>query len=191
MMRHSLIPLALLTSIIFVVVRGTFADALNPDPLSVLQAAYATFNVGNVDAAMGFFTSDAELWNSRGKKVDGLEGIRGWIQSNAKANIQYYVGTKPKVNGNKILDKADYNPSYFDKLGVNPLTFGQVITIEGNKIRSYRPYVPLSEVKRVAEKCEAPAAKDMLIFNTPCAEIARRLAESTQSLIDAGEVPNE
>jgi len=169
---------------------GAFADALNPDPLSVLQAAYATFNVGNVDAAMGFFTSDAELWDSRGQKKNGLEGIRGWIASNVKANIQYVIGT-PQVKGNKILDKAAYNPSYFDKLGVNPLTFGQVVIIEGNKIRSYRPYVPLSEVKRVAEKCETPAAKDMLIFNTPCAEIARRLGNSTQSLIDAGEVPNE
>lgn len=37
-------------------------------------------------------------------------------------------------------------------------------TIEGNKIRSYRGYVPLFNVTRIAEKCETPAAKDMLIF---------------------------
>lgn len=66
---------------------GAFADALNPNPLSVLQAAYATIKLGNVDAAMCFFTSDAELWNSRGQKMDGLEGIRRWNESNVKANI--------------------------------------------------------------------------------------------------------
>lgn len=53
--------LALLTPL------GAFADALNPEPLPLLQAAYATFNLGNVDAAMGFFPGDEELWDSRGK----------------------------------------------------------------------------------------------------------------------------
>lgn len=169
---------------------SAFADALHPDPLSVLQAAYATFNVGNIDAAMSFFTSDAELWDSRGRKIEGLEGIRRWLDANVKANIQYVIGT-PDVTGNKIHTRQEISPSYFDKLGVNPVIFGTVVTIDGNKIRSYRPYVPLFTVKRMAEKCETPAAKDVLIFNVPCAEIARRLGNSTQSLIDAGEVPNE
>ena len=123
-------------------------------------------------------------------KTEGLEGIRKWLESNVKANILYVIGT-PEIKGNKIHTRQEISPSYFDKLGVNPLTFGTLITIERNKIRSYRPYVPLFAVKRVAEKCETPAAKDMLIFNVPCAEIARRLGNSTQSLIDAGEIPND
>lgn len=170
---------------------GAFADTLNPDPLSVLQAAYAAFNVGNVDASMGFFAKDAELWDSRGGKREGLDGIRGWVEANAKANVQFIVGPSPQVKGNKIHTKQEYSPPYFDKLSINPLITGTVATIEGNKIKSFRPYFPLFIVKRIADKCETPAAKDILIFNVPCAEIARRLGNSTQSLIDAGEVPNE
>ena len=170
---------------------GAFADALNPDPLSVLQAAYATFNVGNVDAAMGFFADNAELWDSRGRKTEGREGIRRWIEGNAKANVQYVIGPTPRVEGNTIYLRRENSPSYFDKLGVNPMITGTLATIDGNKIKFYRPYFPLFTVKRIAEKCEAPPAKDMLIMNLPCAEIARRLGDSTQSLIDAGKVPNE
>jgi SnoaL-like domain len=127
---------------------GAFADALNPGPLSVLQAAYATLNVGNVDAAMGFFTSDVELWDARGQKRDGLEGIRRWIEGNFKANIPYVIGTA-EVKGNKIHTKENFSPSYFEKLGVNPLTFGMLATIEGKgKGRASRYFLSPTMSKR-------------------------------------------
>jgi hypothetical protein len=140
---------------------------------------------------MGFFTDDAELWDSRGRKRESREGIRSWIESNAKENVHYVTGPTPRVEGKRIYLRRETSVPYFDKLGVNPMITSTLATIEGNKIKSYRPYFPLFTVKRIAEKCESPAAKDMLIMTLPCAEIARRLGASTQSLIDAGEVPNE
>lgn len=46
-------------------------DARDPDPLSVLEAAYAAWNFGNIDASMAFLTDDAELIDSRGRKTLG------------------------------------------------------------------------------------------------------------------------
>jgi hypothetical protein len=42
-------------------------DAKHPDPLSVVAAAFATQNVGNVDAATAFYMDDALITNTRGK----------------------------------------------------------------------------------------------------------------------------
>ena len=42
-------------------------DARHPDPLSVVAAAFAAQNVGNIDAAAAFYTDDAAITNTRGK----------------------------------------------------------------------------------------------------------------------------
>ena len=171
--------------------QGASADALNPDPLSVYKAFCAARNVGNVDAAMGFFTDNAELWDSRGRKRGGTVGIRNWIEGNTKDNLHCTVGPASRVEGNNIYDIAETNIPYFDSLGINPVTIGKLVTVNGNKLVAYRPYFPLFTVKRIADKCEEGAKKENLIMGAPCAVFAGRLAASTQSLIDAGEVPNE
>lgn len=52
-------------------------DARHPDPLSVVAAAFAAQNVGNVDAAVAFYTDDARITNTRGKAaLPGREGVR-------------------------------------------------------------------------------------------------------------------
>jgi hypothetical protein len=110
---------------------------------------------------MGFFTDDAELWDSRGRKRGGLPGIRNWIDSTTKDNIQFVIGPAPRIEGNKIYDIIEINIPYFEGLGINPVTIGNLITVEGNKFVSFRPYFPLSTVKRITDKCEEGARKEI------------------------------
>jgi hypothetical protein len=78
-------------------------DARHPDPLSVVAAAFAAQNVGNVDAAVAFYTDDALLTNTRGKVAPtGKEGVRHFHERDRAENVQFSLGPNPMVDGNKV-----------------------------------------------------------------------------------------
>src|ERR1700735_4883856 len=78
-------------------------DARHPDPMSVVTAAFAAQNVGNVDATVAFYTDDALITNTRGKAMPpGREGGREFHEANRDANVQLSVGPTPRSDGNKI-----------------------------------------------------------------------------------------
>src|SRR5689334_12873647 len=91
----------LLPVLLFAAATPSYAlDARNPDPVSVVAAAFAAQNVGNIEAATAFYTDDAVITNTRGRRV----GVRGFHESNRAANVQFGLGlnTGVRVEGNKV-----------------------------------------------------------------------------------------
>jgi hypothetical protein len=73
--------------------RSHALDARHPDPLSVVAAAFAAQDVGNVDAATAFCTDEAQITTTRGKVApSGKEGVRRFHESKRAANVQFSLG---------------------------------------------------------------------------------------------------
>src|SRR5277367_1886454 len=89
-------------------------DAQHPDPLSVVAAAFAAQNVGNVDAATAFYMDDALITNTRGKATP----VRHFHEANRAANVQFSLGLNPVVDGNKVLIRTTTTIDFFEKVGL-------------------------------------------------------------------------
>src|SRR4051794_32123751 len=156
-------------------------DARNPDPLSVASAAFAAQSVGNVEAATAFYTPDAVITNTRGRPK---QSVRGFHESNREANMQFSFGPDPKVDGNKITSLTTTTISFFDQMDLGPREVANVITVEGNRIKSFLPYYPIRAVARIEQGCrEHP---EVTAFGRPCPEFASGARAHTSRLIADG-----
>jgi hypothetical protein len=153
-------------------------DAKHPDPLSVVAAAFATQNVGNVDAATAFYMDDALITNTRGKATL----VRHFHEANRAANVQFSLGLNPVVDGNKVLIRTRTTIDFFEKVGLGPVEVGNVIIVEGDKIKSFLPYYPLQAVDRIDVACREHGA-DVPFFGRPCSEFVDGARAHTTHLI--------
>jgi len=92
-------------------------DARHPDPLSVVAAAFAAQNVGNVDAAAAFYADDALITNTRGK----ARGVRHFHEASRAANVQFSLGPNPMIDGDKVSTRTTTAIDFFEKMGLGPV----------------------------------------------------------------------
>jgi hypothetical protein len=180
--KFQLIPVLLLIS----ANPANALDARHPDPLSVVAAAFAAQNVGNVDAATAFYTDDALITNTRGKVAPtGTEGVRRFHEANRAANVQFSLGANPMVDGNKITLHTTTTIEFFEKVGLGPMEVDNVIIVDGNRIKSFQPFYPLRAVARIDQACRERGA-DVPFFGRPCTEFVDGARTHTTHLIAEG-----
>jgi len=166
-------------------------DARHPDPVSVVAAAFAAQNVGNVDAALAMYTDDALITNSRGKPLPtGKEGVRHFHEANRAANVQFNLGPNAAVDGNKVTALTTTTIDFFEKVGLGPVEIGNVIIVDGDKIKSFVPFYPLRTVARIDVACREHGA-GILFFGRPCSEFVDGARAHTTHLIADGIVGKE
>jgi hypothetical protein len=166
-------------------------DARHPDPAAVVAAAFAAQNVGNVDAAVAFYMDDALITNTRGKvATGGKEAVRHFHDGNRAANVQFSLGPNPLVEGNKVTTLTTTTIDFFDKVGLGPVEVGNVIIVEGDKIKSFLPFYPLRAVARIDEACRERGT-GVPFFGRPCAEFVDGARAHTNHLIADGIVGKE
>jgi hypothetical protein len=166
-------------------------DARNPDPLSVVAAAFAAQNVGNIDAATALYTHDALITNTRGKAAPiGEEGVRHFHEANRSANVQFSLGSNPTVDGNKVTTQTTTTIDFFERVGLGPVEIRNVIVVEGDRIRSFLPYYPLRAVARIDEACRDHGA-NIPFFGRPCSEFVDGAKAHTNHLIAEGIVGSD
>jgi hypothetical protein len=166
-------------------------DARHPDPMSVVTAAFAAQNVGNVDATVAFYTDDALITNTRGKAMPpGREGVREFHEANRDANVQLSVGPTPRSDGNKITTPTTTTIEFFARVGLGPEEVSNVIIVEGDKIKSFLPYYPMTAVDQIDRACREHGA-NVPFFGWPCSEFVTGGARAhTVHLIAVGIVEN-
>jgi hypothetical protein len=166
-------------------------DARHPDPVSVVAAAFAVQNVGNVDAAVALYTDDALITNTRGKPMPtGKEGVRHFHEANRIANVQFNLGTNPMVYGDKVTILTTTTIDFFEKVGLGPVEVGNAIIVEGDKIKSFLPFYPLRAVARIDDACREHGA-GVPFFGRPCSEFIEGARAHTTHLIAEGIVGKE
>ena len=172
-----LFPLLLLAA----VPSASALDARNPDPISVVRAAFMAHNVGNVDASVAFYTPDEFIISSRGTRPGS---IKAYVESNRDANVQFELSGDARIEGSKITSASQTTISFFDQMGLGPVDVVSIVTVEGDRIKSLVYYYPLRSVARMEQGCrEHP---DVRTFSRPCADFVSGARAHTSRLISEG-----
>jgi len=163
-------------------------DVKNPDPEAVVLAYMAARNVGNVDAALAFFTDDGLFLLSGGNKYVGKDELRGLHEMFVRENVQN-VSSPDAVNGNVVVLRNQVSTSWLTKFGLSPIPAIATATVEGSRLKSWISYYPVSSLVKMEQACrEKP---EVLVPRLPCKEIMPRLRAHTEGLMAQGMAARE
>lgn len=99
--------------------------------------------------------------------------------------MQFSLGPNPMIDCNKVSTRTSAAIDFFEKVGPGPVEIGNVIIVEGDKIRSFLPCYPLRAVARIEEACRERGA-DVPFFGRPCSEFDDGAKAHTNHLIAEG-----
>ncbi len=135
-------------------------EAHHNDPVGVLDARQAAFNVHNLDAAMAFFADDAVVTvlvdTPRQAQYIGRAQIRRWQEALLnEQSIRVEAVGKRNVEGDKVTWIATVSRGEWQKMGVQSLQlWGEAVVQDGKIISLRNGLTPAS-----AEKLRAAAAR--------------------------------
>jgi hypothetical protein len=165
--------------------RAIAADANKPDAASVVNAMFAAAGAGNVDAAVSFFADDGYNIGPSGKKTTGKDELRVLISFWVRENVQIDRASDVKVKGESTILRSDIASKWCDDLGISPVQVVNIITMDGNKIKSANGYYTPASIERMTKACDArPDSK--MPSGAPCGKGIPFLKKYTDSLIAAG-----
>jgi hypothetical protein len=104
--------------------------------------------------------------------------------------VQFSLGPNPVVDDNKVTTLTTTTIEFFEKAGLGSVEVGNVIVVEGDKIRSFLPYYPMRAVARIDQACRGHEAS-VSFFGRPCSEFVDGARAHTAHLIAEGIVGEE
>ena len=182
-MPFKILMVAWVATILGTTAAAAAGDAKNPDPQAVVLAYMAVRNVGNVDAALAFYTDDGFFLLTGGNKFTGQEELRGLHEMFVRENVQN-VTSPAAVSGNVVVLRNLVSTSWLTKFELSPIPSVSVVTVEGNKIKSWIGYYPVSSLLKMEQACRDKP--EVLVPRRPCKEIMPRLRAHTEGLIAQG-----
>lgn len=168
------------------------ADSNKPEPAAVVNAMYAAIGVGNVDAAASFFTEDGYNILPGGKKIEGRQALRKsmadlWVPENVQVGPAYDV----RMLGGQTALHFDMTTKWVEDLGSAPSVVVNVVTLEGDKIKSINAYYTSSTIEKMMKACEVKPDSKMPNGTTRCGQGIPFLKKYTDSLIEQGVAQKE
>lgn len=161
------------------------ADASKPDAVSVVNAMYAAVGVGNIDAAVSFFSENGYNIGPGGKKTSGKDELRSLISAWVHENVQIGKATSVKVQDDRTILRSDIGSKWCDDLGVSPVQVVSIVTMDADKIRSISGYYTLPSIERMTRACDAKPNSKMP-NGSPCGMGIPTIKRYTDSLIAQG-----
>ena len=163
------------------------ADTSKPDAMSVMNAMYAAVGVGNVDAAASFFAEDGYNIGPGGKKVAGRQALRDlianvWVPEDVQVSPAYGA----KIRDNETVLRFEIGTKWGNALGSSPSAIVNIVTLEGNKIKTVNAYYTSSAIEKMMRACDAKPNAKMPNGTTPCRQGISYLKKYTDSLIEQG-----
>jgi len=153
--------------------------ACGSNPLSVVQALVEAERAADLDAAVALFADNAFISNVVGWKTTNRDELRWFISTEIWMRDDFGLD-HPRVDGNRVYWDEAAVGSFYQGIGVAPVRFTFVATIERGKIKSIVAHLPEEEIARIREGCNAQATEP-LIYGRSCSEFVH-LVEAHTSL---------
>jgi ketosteroid isomerase-like protein len=162
-------------ALLAVFISARHADNAEPDPLSVVKALIDAERATNLDAAIALFADDAFVLNAVGWKTADRNELRWFINMEIRMRDDFELNNL-QVNGDVVSWTEAAMAPFYKRIGVAPVQFAFEATIQRGKITSIVAHLPVGEIARITEACQAKA-KEPLIHGRPCSEFVQ-LAEA-------------
>ena len=153
------------------------------DPMSVVSAYREAMNAHDLERALALFSDDAELVNTRGRKVTGKSSLRSFLQGNINSQVSYLKVESPEVTGDAVTYDSWATADWSEKLGMGPMRITWQGVLTSGRIRTATVYFPPEELDRLAKACEKPEAQGVLLYSQPCAEFLKQAGAHTERMV--------
>ena len=180
---HALIARFLFASFVCCFALPSAGQGSDGDPVSVVIAYREAMNAHDLDRALALFSDDAELVNSRGRKVTGKSSLRSFLQGNINSQVSYFKVESPEVKGDAVTYDSWATAEWSEKLGMGPMRVTWQGVITSGRIRTVTVYFPPEELARLAKACEKPEAQGVLLFSQPCPEFVKQAQAHTERMV--------
>jgi hypothetical protein len=159
-------------------------EALSPRPEDVARAYIAARDVGNVDAAVAFFTDNAVFQLTGGKKFTTREELRQLHELFAREHVHTADLRVVSAKGPIVILVNNVSTAWLAQFGFAGMPVYEILQMEGNQITSVIGYYPLSSLLKIDQACHSNP--QVLVPTRPCAEVMPFLRAHTERLIAEG-----
>src|SRR5690242_1373963 len=145
------------------------SEVANPSPEEVARAYIAARDVGNIEAAMAFFTNDAVFQLTGGKKFTTREELRQLHELFAREHVHTAGLRTVSVKDHTVTLTNNVSTAWLTQFGFTGMPVYEILQVAGNQITSVIGYYPGSSLLRMEQACHKNP--DVLVPTRPCGEV--------------------
>ena len=173
--------------LIALVMGNNIACAAEP-PVShseeVAKAYIAARDVGNVDAALAFFTNDGFFLLPGGAKFNNRDKLRRLHEMFVQEHVHTADLRAVTVKDDTVILSNNVSTAWLTRFGFTGMPVYEIVHVDGNQIASLIAYYPISSLLRMEEACRGKP--DVPVPTHPCGEVMPILRAHTERLIAEG-----
>jgi hypothetical protein len=159
------------------------ADAIEPSPLSVVQALMDAERDTDLELALSLFSNDAVIVNLAGDRIVRAQLPR-FLELDMWLNESFAL-EQVSVERNRVAWSKPITAPFYEHIGVAPIRFAFAADVRNGKIRSIVAHVPFDEIARIEAACRQRTPEPK-IYNQPCSTFLQRIkAESAFATTEA------
>jgi hypothetical protein len=153
-------------------------------PEEVAKAYIAARDVGNVDAAVAFFSNDSFFLLPGGAKFDNRDKLRRLHEMFVNEHVHTADLRAAAVKDDTVILSNNVSTAWLTRFGFTGMPVYEIVHVGGNQITSLIAYYPISSLLRMEQACrEKP---DVTVPTRPCGEVMSMLRAHTERLIAEG-----
>jgi hypothetical protein len=160
------------------------AEPPDSRPEEVAKAYIAVRDVGNVDAALAFFSNDSFFLLPGGAKFDDRDKLRRLHEMFVHEHVHTADLRAVMVKGDTVILSNNVSTSWLIKFGFTGMPVYEIVHVDGNQITSLIAYYPISPLLKMEQACRDKP--DVTVPTRPCAEVMPMLRAHTERLIAEG-----
>jgi hypothetical protein len=166
------------------ILAASATEPLGSRPEEVAKAYIAARDVGNVEAALAFFSSDGLFQLPGGARFANKDELRRLHEMFAREQVHTADLRTVMVKGNTVILNNNVSTAWLVKFGFTGMPVFEIVHVDGDHIVSLVAYYPISSLLRMEQACRDKP--DVTVPIRPCSEVMPMLRAHTERLISEG-----
>ena len=140
--------------------------------------------MGNVDAALAFFSNDGFFQLAGGKKFANRDELRQLHEMFAREHVHSADLRTVMVKDNTVTLYNNVSTAWLTKFGFAGMPVYEIMHLDGNRITSLIGYYPVSSLLKMEQACRDKP--QVMVPTRPCGEVMPILRAHTERLAAEG-----
>jgi hypothetical protein len=153
-------------------------------PEEVAKAYVAARDVGNVDAALAFFSKDSFYQLTGGKKFPNGDELRHLHELFSHEHVHSADLRTVMVKDNTVVLNNKVSTAWLIKFGFAGMPVYEIMRMDGDRIASVIAYYPASSLLKMEQACRDKP--EVAVPTRPCGEVMPMLRAHTERLAAEG-----
>jgi hypothetical protein len=168
------------------VLSGGAAHAIEPEPLSVVQALMDAEAATDLELALSLLSDDAVIINVTGARIAGA-GLAPFIDADMRMRRDFPL-EDVSVKSNRVAWSRSIDDPFYRDIGVAPIRFRLMADVSHGKITTIVALVSPDDIDRIDAACRQRPVEPR-IYGRPCSEFVQLISAQAESAEPPSERP--